>query len=214
MLLIGSLIEAFAVMATVAAGADTCATDRILDVPARAPARLVIPPPGEPGTPLVVRGQVILANGTPVPGVLIAIYHANAAGKYPKRPGLCGGARLQGYLRGYVQSDAQGFYEIVTIRPGVYEERDTPAHVHLSVAVTRPPHPDRLAYIDDVMFDDDPILDARWRSRLDARGGFGVVRVGPLRNDTLHVTRDIRWDRVPGVTAGEIRKVPPSGAMR
>ncbi len=180
---------------------DSCATDRLVDVPRQASSRLVVPPPGEPGTPLRVTGRVLLADGTPVPGVMIYVYQTNANGIYPKRPGLCGAARIQGYLRGYVQSDVQGRYEILTIRPGIYRERDTPAHIHMTVALTRPVDAQHMTYIDDLMFEDDPILDARWRARLDARGGSGIVRVSPRRSangDTLQVTRDIRWDLVPG----------------
>ncbi len=202
------LVPSIAATSLLSSQQDTCATDRILDLPSRAEARLVIPPPGEPGTPLVIEGRVVLADGRPVSGVLIYAYQANARGKYPKRPGLCGGARIQGYLRGYVQTDSLGRYEIVTIRPGAYEELDTPEHVHLTVATTRPPHPDRLAYIDDVMFEDDPILSPGWRARLEGRGGSGIVGTKRTRSDTLLVTRDIRWDLIPGVTAAEMRRVP------
>ncbi|MBL0889347.1 MAG: hypothetical protein IBJ19_01930 [Gemmatimonadaceae bacterium] len=187
---------------------DSCATDRLVDVPRQAPSRLVVPPPGEPGTPLRVTGRVLLADGTPVSGVLIYVYQTNANGIYPKRPGLCGAARIQGYLRGYVQSDAQGRYEILTIRPGIYRERDTPAHVHMTVSLTRPVDASRMTYIDDLMFEDDPILDARWRARLDGRGGSGIARVSPGRSangDTLQVTRDIRWDLVPGAVLPNTR---------
>lgn len=181
---------------------DSCATDRLVDVPKQTSSRLVVSPSAEPGTPLRVTGRVVLADGTPVSGVMIYVYQTNANGIYPKRPGLCGGARIQGYLRGYVQSDAQGRYEILTIRPGIYRERDTPAHIHMTVALTRPVDASRMTYIDDLMFEDDPILDARWRARQDGRGGSGIVRVptGRVANgDTLQVTRNIRWDLVPGV---------------
>jgi protocatechuate 3,4-dioxygenase, beta subunit len=195
------LLHAMTASRLVTAEADSCATDRLVDVPTHAASRLVIPPPTEVGTPLVVRGRVVRATGAPVSGALIYVYHANAAGKYPKRPGLCGAARLQGYLRGFVQTDARGQYEIVTIRPGIYEERDTPAHLHLTVFTTVPPSAQRSTYIDDVMFDDDPILDQTYRARLEGRGGSGVVHAQRVRGDTVLVTRDILWDRIPGVSS-------------
>ncbi len=204
------LLHVMTVSHMAAAAVDSCATDRLVDVPSRAAARLVIPPPTEPGAPLVVRGRVLRTNGTPVSGALIYVYHANAAGKYPKRPGLCGAARLQGYLRGFVQTDARGQYEIVTIRPGVYEERDTPAHLHLTVFTTVPPNRERSAYIDDVMFDDDPILDEKYRSRLEGRGGNGIVHPTRSHGDTLFVTRDIQWNRIPGVSS----RVAPRRSLR
>lgn len=185
-------------LATPVAG-DSCATERLLDMPATAPARVVLPPRGEPGVPLVVRGRVLLGDGRPVAGVMVYVYHTNAAGVYPKRPGLCGAARWHGYLRGFAQSDAAGHYEIVTIRPGIYAERDTPAHLHFTVTTTRPPDVRHMAYIDDVMFDDDPLLTAAYRRKLEGRGGSGVVTPQRGRGDTLVATRDIRWDRVPGV---------------
>jgi protocatechuate 3,4-dioxygenase, beta subunit len=180
---------------------DTCATERLLDLPRAAPARSVIVPPGERGVPLVLRGRVLLADGRPVPGVIVYVYHTNAAGQYPKRGGLCGAARWHGYLRGFAMSDAAGNYEFVTIRPGTYVERDTPAHLHLTVTTSRPPSVARMAWIDDVMFDDDPLLTPSWRRRLEGRGGSGVVTPRRARGDTVIVTRDIRWDFVPGVAA-------------
>lgn len=177
---------------------DSCNTERLLDLPRAAPSRLVVPPRGEPGTPLVVRGRVMLADGRPVPGVMVYVYHTNAAGVYPKRPGLCGAARWHGYLRGFVQSDANGRYEIVTVRPGAYEQGNTPAHLHLTVATTRPPDARHTTWIEEVMFDDDVLLTAAFRRKLTARGGSGVVTVQRGRADTLVVTRDIRWDLVPG----------------
>ena len=208
------MLRTVAVGRLLSVDADSCATDRLVDIPTRAAARLVIPPPTEPGTPLVLRGRVLRTDGAPVAGALLYVYHANAAGKYPKRPGLCGAARLQGYLRGFVQTDAQGQYEIVTVRPGVYEERDTPAHLHFTVFTTRPPRAERATYIDDVMFDDDPILDTKYRARLDGRGGSGIVHPVRGRSDTLFVTRDIRWDRIPGVSPRSSDDVEPSREVR
>lgn len=178
--------------------ADSCDTDRLLDIPASAPASVRLSPAGERGTPLLLRGRVLDGEGRGVPGVLLYLYHANADGRYPKRPGLCGAARIQGYLRGYVQTDAAGRYEVRTIRPGAYPVRDTPEHLHVTVFTRRPHRTEHAAYIDDVMFDDDPILDARWRARQELRGGSGIVTPRRGQGDTIVVVRDIHWHRVPG----------------
>ncbi|MDQ2920818.1 MAG: hypothetical protein M3R52_04270 [Acidobacteriota bacterium] len=57
-----------------------------MDAPPNPPSRIVIPPVGEPGEPLVIFGTVYKEDGkTPADGILIYVYHTNAAGIYAKR---------------------------------------------------------------------------------------------------------------------------------
>jgi hypothetical protein len=56
------------------------------DAPPNPSARIVIPPQGEAGEPLVISGRVFKEDSkTLASGVTIYAYHTNAAGIYPKR---------------------------------------------------------------------------------------------------------------------------------
>ncbi|HEX3328466.1 MAG TPA: protocatechuate 3,4-dioxygenase subunit beta [Gaiellales bacterium] len=95
---------------------------------------------GEPlGERIIVTGTVWDGSGRPVPGSLIEIWQANAAGRYihqrdqhpaPLDPNFAGAGR--------VLTDADGRYRFTTVKPGAYPWRNhpnawRPAHIHLSV---------------------------------------------------------------------------------
>lgn len=95
---------------------------------------------GEPiGERIIVCGQVLDEDGRGVPGTLIEIWQANAAGRYahevdmhdaPLDPNFTG--------RGRVLTDAQGVYRFTTIKPGAYpvgglDNVWRPSHIHLSL---------------------------------------------------------------------------------
>jgi protocatechuate 3,4-dioxygenase beta subunit len=117
---------------------------------------------GEPqGERIVVSGRALDENGKPIPGMLIEIWQANAAGRYnhvvdqhdaPIDPNFTGGGRCL--------TDANGNYRFLTIRPGEYPWRNhynawRPAHIHFSLfgpaIVTR--------LITQMYFPGDPLLD-------------------------------------------------------
>jgi len=95
---------------------------------------------GEPlGERIIVTGTVRDGGGRPVPGSLIEIWQANAAGRYvhqrdqhpaPLDPNFTGAGR--------VLTDSEGRYHFTTIKPGAYPWRNhqnawRPAHIHLSI---------------------------------------------------------------------------------
>ncbi len=95
---------------------------------------------GEPlGERIIVSGTVRDRDGRPVPGSLIEIWQANAAGRYvherdrhpaPLDPNFTGAGR--------VLTDTEGRYRFVSIKPGAYPWRNhanawRPAHIHLSI---------------------------------------------------------------------------------
>jgi protocatechuate 3,4-dioxygenase beta subunit len=95
---------------------------------------------GEPlGERIIVTGTVRDRAGRPVPGSLIEIWQANAAGRYiherdrhpaPLDPNFTGAGR--------VLTDSGGRYRFTTVKPGAYPWRNhtnawRPAHIHLSV---------------------------------------------------------------------------------
>jgi protocatechuate 3,4-dioxygenase beta subunit len=95
---------------------------------------------GEPlGQRIVVEGRVTDAGGQPIPGALVEVWQANAAGRYahqvdqhraPLDPNFTGA--------GACLTDAEGRYRFVTIKPGAYPWANhvnawRPAHIHFSV---------------------------------------------------------------------------------
>jgi len=94
------------------------------------------PPLGER---IVVSGRVLDEGGRGVPGALVEVWQANAAGRYrhkldthdaPLDPNFAGCGRAL--------TDSQGGYRFLTIRPGAYPWGNhpnawRPAHIHFSL---------------------------------------------------------------------------------
>jgi len=95
---------------------------------------------GEPlGERIIVEGRLLEGDGRPVPGMLVEVWQANAAGRYrhdvdrhpaPLDPNFSGAGRGV--------TDATGRYRFVTVKPGAYPWRNhhnawRPAHIHFSV---------------------------------------------------------------------------------
>jgi len=147
---------------------------------------LVIAGRDEPGIRLVVTGRVLRADGrTPVPQTRVGVYHTDASGIYgvhPTRPSFppTRDARLSGWLK----TDAQGRFEIRTIRPGRYPVGKFPAHMHFIVG-------SRGDY--ELRFEDDS-----WSYLGASRGDEGRgVQVRPVHVDKDGVQRvTIEW-RLP-----------------
>jgi protocatechuate 3,4-dioxygenase beta subunit len=96
--------------------------------------------PGEPlGERIIVHGRLLDADGNPLPGALVEIWQANAAGRYahdvdqheaPLDPNFTGA--------GHCLTNEVGSFKFVTIKPGAYPWRNhdnawRPAHIHFSV---------------------------------------------------------------------------------
>lgn len=95
---------------------------------------------GEPlGERIIVHGHVRDEDGRGVPNTLLEIWQANACGRYihvvdqhpaPLDPNFTGAGR--------VQTDSEGYYRFVTIKPGAYPWGNhpnawRPAHIHFSL---------------------------------------------------------------------------------
>ncbi len=133
------------------------------------------------GQKLVLTGRVYQRDGkTPAADVLIYYYQTDLSGRYrhlPEEersmpPNQLG--QTHGYIRGWVKTDKQGNYEIRTVRPGTYPSRGEPAHVHITI---KEPQMGEHYYIDDFVFDDDPLLTTKRRVAMENRGGSGVLRL-------------------------------------
>lgn len=148
------------------------------------PAVGVMASPAEPGTRLVVTGQIFDASGTkPLPGVRLYAYHTDATGVYNK-PGI-----REPRLKATVVTDAQGRFELRTIRPASYPGGGNPAHIHFEAegAGYAKQWPDALEFADD------PEISAQAKTDSRAKGRFGGI-VTPTRDakGVLHATINIR----------------------
>ena len=116
---------------------------------------------GEPlGERIIVHGHVLDEDGRGVPNTLLEIWQANACGRYihvrdqhpaPLDPNFTGAGRAQ--------SDSEGYYRFVTIKPGAYPWRNThnawrPQHLHFSIF--GPAFATRL--VTQMYFPGDPLL--------------------------------------------------------
>jgi protocatechuate 3,4-dioxygenase beta subunit len=144
---------------------------------------------GEPhGQRIIVAGRLLDEHGKPIPGALIELWQANAAGRYrhakdthpaPLDPNFTGAGRTV--------TGPDGRYEFTTIRPGAYPWRNhdnawRPAHIHFSVfgrsfqsrLVTQ------MYFPGDPLFAHDPIFqsipDPRARERLISRFDLSLTQ--------------------------------------
>ena len=158
------------------------------EAPAQLTSRMTIASPDEPGERLVLEGTIYRPDGKmPASGVLLYAYHTNAEGYYAHAEGTTGQGRWHGDLRGWLRTGPDGRYRIETIRPAPYPNRDIPAHIHMHV-MTRG---ERERWIDDVVFDDDPLVTSAYRRGLRNIGGSGVIHLDRDAAGVLHGRRDI-----------------------
>ncbi len=89
---------------------------------ANSPERASLYEDGMAGTKLVITGYVYTADCKPVANALLDFWQANANGEYDNA----------GYtLRGHQFTDANGYYQLTTIVPGIYTGRTE--HIHVKV---------------------------------------------------------------------------------
>ncbi len=93
---------------------------------AKLPSRVKIAADNEPGQRLTVTGHVFDADGKPA-RVTIYAYHTDAKGLYHPQWSFRREPRLQGKLL----TAPDGSYEIDTIKPAPYPNRNIPAHIHV-----------------------------------------------------------------------------------
>ncbi|MBL7850614.1 MAG: intradiol ring-cleavage dioxygenase [Cyclobacteriaceae bacterium] len=128
--------------------------------------------PEESGEPLRIQGIIYQPDGkTPAPGIILYVYQTDHTGRYTPGPSQVH-ARRHGHLRGWMRSDERGRYEFLTIRPASYPNTRNPQHIHPIIVE---PSAGRHYWIDDFLFDDDPLLSPEEKRRQPKRGGSGIL---------------------------------------
>ncbi|MGI8581733.1 MAG: hypothetical protein ACR2KX_06050 [Chitinophagaceae bacterium] len=146
-----------------------------------------LPDFNEQGPKIKISGIVYQSNGkTPAKDIVLYFYHTDQTGHYPRKGNETGWGKRHGYLRGWVKTNNKGEYEFYTLKPAAYPQRGDPAHIHITVK-----EPDKNEYyIDDYLFNDDPLLTQIQRSKLKNGGGNGIVKL-KLLNGILEAKRNI-----------------------
>jgi protocatechuate 3,4-dioxygenase, beta subunit len=141
----------------------------------------------EAGPQLHITGTVYQNDGkTPAANVVLYIYHTDQDGIYSKKGNEKGWGLRHGYIRGWAKTGADGSYTFYTLKPAAYPGRSEPAHIHL---IGKEENKNEY-YMDDFLFDDDPLLTENHRSRLRNYGGNGIVKT-TLSGNVLLAQRDI-----------------------
>ena len=151
-----------------------------------------LPDFNEAGPKIEISGVIYNRDGkTPAKGVVLYIYHTDQRGLYPKKgndPSIRqdGWAKRHGYIRGWIKTNAEGFYKFYTLVPASYPNSNNPKHIHPTIK-----EPGKSEYwIDEFIFDDDPLLPEEERKRTHPAGGGGVLKT-EMKDGMLKATRNI-----------------------
>jgi protocatechuate 3,4-dioxygenase beta subunit len=141
---------------------------------------------GRPGTPLQLDFVVVDAAACrPIPGAIVEIWHADAAGDYS---GFGNGASSRTFLRGGQTADARGNTTFRTIYPGWYQGRAV--HIHLKVHVDGATHTSQLFFdetVTDLAYAQTPYSTRTGQRTLNSQdgiyqGGGSTTTVRPARS--------------------------------
>ncbi len=151
------------------------------------PSKIALATDDEPGQGMIISGTVYEADGvTPAKDAIVYLYQTDARGVYSEEEGNHACPKLRGYLK----TDADGRYEVNSIKPGLYPHIPTAAaHIHVHVQPQgqpeyRPP---------DFRFEGDPRLTEWHLSRVaNEPEGFGLIKLIPDEKGILRGVRNIR----------------------
>lgn len=149
----------------------------------------------ENGLKMLVTGTIFKKDGkTPAKDVILYIYHTDQSGEYSTKGNETGWGKRHGYIRGWIKTGADGKYSFYTLRPGAYPGRQNPEHIHPTIK-----EPGYTAYwIDEYLFEDDPILSTKEKNSQPGRGGKGVIKVTKVNSMQIAKRDIILGLNVPG----------------
>jgi len=141
----------------------------------------------EKGPKIEISGIIYQSDGkTPAPGVVLYVYHTDQEGIYAKKGNEAGWGKRHGYIRGWMKTNERGEYKFYTLVPASYPNSTNPKHIHPTIK-----EPGKSEYwIDEFLFDDDPLLPAKERNKVDPVGGNGVLKT-IMKDGMLRAQRNI-----------------------
>lgn len=146
-----------------------------------------LPDFNEAGPKIEISGIIYQRDGkTPARDIILYVYHTDQAGLYSKKGNAEGWGKRHGYIRGWLKTDANGNYKFYTLIPASYPNSTILKHIHPTIK-----EPGFSEYwMDDFVFDDDPFLTEKERTKNNPVGGNGVLK--PLLKDGIYyATRNI-----------------------
>ena len=153
------------------------------------PSAIDIATPQEPGTRIYISGTIVDANGKPVSGVKMFLYHTDNTGYYSRPVNDPRQARLRGTL----WSNAAGQYSFHTIKPAHYGDTSSPPAIHIHVHLQPPGAPDH--WVESFYFGDDPRLPGAGRNQNRESDRFSnIITLSSSDTGLLKGVRDFRID--------------------
>ena len=146
-----------------------------------------LPDFNEQGLKIKVTGTIYNENGSPAKDVILYIYHTNQNGIYATKGGEKGWAKRHGYIRGWVKTDENGRYTFYTIKPGLYPDRSSPAHIHPTILEPN----GKYYWLGSYHFKGDSLLTEKEISPKAPRGGSIGILTLKKQGDIMVGTRDI-----------------------
>lgn len=132
--------------------------------------------PTEPGIPTRIEVYVVDGLDKPVANALVYLYQTDARGWYADTAIHVSGVegdRRHARLFAYLKTDVNGYFEVETIRPESYPGSDLPQHIHCEIIT-----PDGKTLVSELLFRDDPKLNAEATARVLREGGFVTSNIG------------------------------------
>ena len=146
-----------------------------------------LPDFNEKGPRILISGVIYMADGkTPARDIVLYVYHTDQQGNYSTRGDQKGWGQRHGYIRGWIKTGSDGSYKLYTLVPASYPNSNNPKHIHPIIK-----EPGKSEYwIDEFVFDNDPLLPAAERSRSKPVGGSGLLKP-VIKDGILEAKRDI-----------------------
>ena len=166
---------------------------------------------GKPGIPFELSMQVVASDGcTPLPDLLVEIWHCDAAGIYSGHPDLSRdiygsleylswdvaktkeASNAERWLRGAQRTDAAGVVRFKTIFPGWYDMRAP--HIHFKIGGPQRELFTSQFYFDDAVandvYENNPDYKAYGESPYGPKNDLGIMLVGGAEGLLLDIQRD------------------------
>lgn len=139
----------------------------------------------EPGIPLVIHGRVFRPDDKPADGVVVHAYHRDRDGfEFGPDDNSVTTWRLQGW----VKTDAEGRFELRTIRPAPDHLGREGAHIHFTLESSD----FGRQWAPKVFFSDDPQVTASQHRRSEDAGEFAWVLPVRVADGVQHIDMKIR----------------------
>jgi len=139
-----------------------------------------LPDYNDTGTRIKVVGTIYQNDGkTPAKDVILYVYHTDQKGIYATKDQETGWAKRHGYIRGWIKTGTDGKYTFYTLKPGIYPNRSSPAHIHVTIMEPN----GKYYWLGSYHFEGDPLLTKNEIAPESPRGGSSGLLI--LRKERM-----------------------------